>query len=173
MAINPNEITSSDHPQTMLITAPEPTFRQRVKENIDTLWYRVSLLNKKVGANVGLIGLPSAPTPAPAPAPAPPVVIPPSTTVKERYFGGYDKIGGDVVGLVDKDLEIHQVERSDPAYAHISGNPDIEVTENGDYEIIFDAGFEINEGDTVEIRLQLDTGGGYSDIDGARAYCSA
>jgi len=174
MAINPNEITSSDHPQTMLINAPEPTFRQRVKENIDTLWQRVSLLNKKNPANVGLGGLPEQVV-APAPTPIiPPVITPPTTpAVVEQYFGAYNTIGGDTVGLTDIDLELHQVERSDPKYAHNIGDADVEVQEVGDYEIILDGGFNIGEGDTVEMRLQLDSGAGFNDIDGAKAYCSA
>jgi len=90
----------------------------------------------------------------------------------ERFYG-YNVGGGENIGSVLKDLVLTTEFRKDSPYIFTVGDAEIEINETDKYEIVVNAGFDLNEGDIIEVRISVDDGTGYHFVDGAFAYCGA
>jgi hypothetical protein len=92
-------------------------------------------------------------------------------TGSDEIFSGFTPDGGHNLTTAFSDIPIDTEFRKDTPFSHSASSPEVGITETFDYEIIVEAGFKLNEGDIIELKLQRDTGSGYADIDCAKAYC--
>ena len=62
----------------------------------------------------------------------------------------------------------------DSSYTHVADSAEVTVGSKRKYEIIFEAGFNMSEGDVIEVHLERKVNAGsYSELDCSKAYCGA
>jgi hypothetical protein len=95
-----------------------------------------------------------------------------NNTAKDEEFFGYDISGEkETSGLIETELTLDTQIIQDIGFNHTAGNAEIEVTKRGSCDIDADASFDVNEGDIVEFKLQINSGVGWVDIEGSKSYC--
>ena len=73
-----------------------------------------------------------------------------------KYYFGYNENGGTLVDDGGIDIPIYTDVKKDSAFAHVAPSAEVEILETGIYEIIAEAGFDMDEDTTVEISLVAD-----------------
>jgi len=96
-----------------------------------------------------------------------------STGIENVAFFGYDADGGVALDSDGEDIPIKTEVATNAAFTHVANSAEIEINEDGLYQITAECGFDINEDDTVQLAIYRDTGSGYVEVDGAVAYCGA
>lgn len=94
-----------------------------------------------------------------------------NNNLNEKRFSGYNEAGGDNIAGTFIDLPITDEQRKDVEFIHAPASYEVEINETNEYEIIAEAGFNLNIGDVIELSLEYDDGTGYAPVVGARAYC--
>ena len=160
----------SDLLDAILIVRENKTQFDSIRENIEILWKRTKRaldeLDNYSGAlpngDENITDIPDVPV-------DPPVVV----TIQDVLFFAYDAIGQIQFTMLEKPLTLDTEVIKDSEYAHTSDAADVELSDEADYEIEADASFDLNEGDIIELKLQVDTGSGFNDVPGSLAYCTA
>ena len=93
-----------------------------------------------------------------------------SAVQKSRFFG-YNESGGLTVGTSGTDLTVSTEVKKDSAFTHSSGSAEVTVNEDDDYQIKAECGFSLAEDTYVEMAIYRDSGSGYVEVSGAKAYC--
>lgn len=137
-----------------------------IRDNIEILWKRVSDLIKSKPSDLVSSGGSSGSSSSS-------VINNITNTVDQKKASIYDEVGNRVILSSWEDLLFDSQNIIDPVFSNTPGNGIFTVNENGDYELSVDFGMKSeNDGDQViELRLMVDTGSGYSEINGSRAYC--
>lgn len=90
----------------------------------------------------------------------------------DQYLELLDGSGGLTIPLTDVDIPFDTQIHINSNYSHTGGSAEITFNVAGTYNIIYKATTEITSGvfrTNVEFRLQLDTGGGYIDVDRSKS----
>lgn len=149
--------------ESVLIVRENKTQFDAIRRNIEILWNRgseIAALQAISGSDIRK-------------AEAKEIVPPVTPHVKDNMFYAYDLAGEIALGLIEVILTLDTEIIDDGAYDHTALSGIVCLVLSGDYFIDLDASFDMNEGDSVEMRLQRDTGSGYVDVPGAVGYCGA
>jgi len=94
-----------------------------------------------------------------------------TTGITPNEFFGYTASGGQGVDADGEDLPIVTEVREDSAFSHSAGSAEVEIQEEGYYEIIAESSFNLHEDNIVELAIYHDDGTGYALMPGAIANC--
>ena len=164
--INPRQ----DHPIPIETVENVDTKFDVIRENIEILWERVKQLKLTAGESAskgGSIAAPSTPS-----VPSTPVV--PTPTIKREKISLFDENGEIVLLASWTDLTFDSQDLKDTIFNHTLLNSEVTVNDNGEFEIITEGDFKshISNNQVCEIRIVRDSGSGYQEIPGSRAYCT-
>lgn len=90
----------------------------------------------------------------------------------DQYLELVDVSGGLTIPTSDVDIPFDSQVHINTNYTHTSGTAEITINVTGTYNIVYKATTEITSGSlrtNVEFRLQVDTGGGYVDVDRSKS----
>lgn len=130
--------------------------RKKVQINFDLLARCINELELSIGGGSGGGGV------GPSPVPDTP-----------GEMSAYDLVGDDPIGLSDSDITFDTNVRVDPEFTHVAGSAETTINKSAYYTLNADSGFNLVEGDSVEMSFFRDEGGGYVEIPGTQANVSA
>jgi len=94
------------------------------------------------------------------------------SSAQDLYFFAYDLVGLVVIGASPTVLTFDTQSNVDSPYSHTLSTGIVEILQSEDYDVEINGSFYGNEGDVVQIKLQVDTGSGYVDVPGSHSFSS-
>jgi hypothetical protein len=96
----------------------------------------------------------------------------PTTPIIDEVFFAYDLEGEIEFELTPQELTLDTEVRKDTPFAHASDSSEIEFLQGGQFFIDVDCSVDIQFSEVVELKLQLDDGSGWVDLEGSETYLS-
>ena len=87
-----------------------------------------------------------------------------------NVFSGYTISARDAITPAGNNIHIHDEVVKGSNYTHVDDTAEVEVAEDGTYEITADSGFVFEPGTTLELSLWRYTNGEWAEIPGSKAF---
>ena len=162
-----------DHPIPIETVDDAKTKFDIIRENIEILWERIKQLKLSIGETVNKNGSIPSSTIIQTSSGSTPPIIPSVVPLQRAKIALYDLIGNIPLSSLWNDLTFDSQDLIDGIFQHTPSTAEITVNSNGDFEVIVESGFKSKySGQVCELRIVRDTGSGYQEIPGSRAYCT-
>ena len=133
-----------------------------VRRNVETLWNRRESI-ERVESSEGVAPVQAQSSSGGTSPPSP-------TSLLDKDFFAYDEAGGTAFNSTEVELPLDTEILKDSGYTHVLGSEEIVLVAGGFYNIDADASFALTSSDSVEFKLQVDSGAGFVDIEGSKSY---